>query len=77
MDLNRRGFLKGLSLAAFAGAAAPRLGAEGTTFVLPEMSGGAVKPGRLDVVDHDVDVCVVGGGVGGLLTAISAARRGA
>ena len=26
---------------------------------------------------HSVDVCVVGGGIGGMFTAISAARRGA
>ena len=30
MDFNRRGFLKGISLTAFAGAASPRLMAEGT-----------------------------------------------
>ena len=38
MDFNRRNFLKGVSLAAFAGAAAPsRLVAEGTTLVAPIM----------------------------------------
>ena len=26
---------------------------------------------------HEVDICVVGGGIGGLFTAISAARHGA
>jgi hypothetical protein len=79
MDFNRRNFLKGVSLAAFAGAAggpgAAR--AEGTTLVLPEMAKGRVTPGKLQEVEHEVDVCVVGGGMGGLLTAISAARRGA
>ena len=33
--------------------------------------------GTLAEVAHDVDICVVGGGIGGLLTAIAAARRGA
>ena len=32
---------------------------------------------KLAEVVHDVDLCVVGGGIGGLLTAIAAARRGA
>ena len=77
MDFNRRIFLKGISLAAFAGAASPRLVAEGTTFALPEMSGGRLKPGALQEVEHEVDLCVVGGGIGGMLAAISAARRGA
>ena len=78
MDFNRRNFLKGVSLAAFAGAAAPsRLVAEGTTLVAPGMANGLQKPGKLQEVEHDVDLCVVGGGMGGLLTAISAARRGA
>lgn len=30
----------------------------------------------LKTVVHNVDVCVVGGGIGGMLTAISAARHG-
>ncbi|MCR5751691.1 MAG: FAD-dependent oxidoreductase [Kiritimatiellae bacterium] len=77
MDFNRRGFLKGFSLAALAGASSPRLMAEGTTFALPEMANGRQKPGSLQEVGHDVDLCVVGGGIGGMLTAISAARRGA
>ena len=33
--------------------------------------------GKLREVVHEVDLCVVGGGIGGLLTAIAAARRGA
>ena len=33
--------------------------------------------GKLAEVVHDVDLCVVGGGIGGLLTAVAAARRGA
>ena len=77
MDFNRRNFLKGISLTAFAGAASPRLMAEGTTLVLPEMSNGRLAPGKLQEVEHEVDLCVVGGGIGGMLTAISAARRGA
>ena len=77
MDFNRRNFLKGISLTAFAGAASPRLIAEGTTLALPEMSNGRLKPGKLQEVEHEVDLCVVGGGIGGMLTAISAARRGA
>ena len=77
MDYNRRNFLKGISLTAFAGAASPSLMAEGTTLVLPEMANGRLKPGKLQEVDHEVDLCVVGGGMGGMLTAISAARRGA
>ena len=77
MDFNRRNFLKGISLTAFAGAASPRLMAEGTTLALPEMSSGRLKPGKLQEVEHEVDLCVVGGGIGGMLTAISAARRGA
>ena len=32
---------------------------------------------ELQEIVHDVDLCVVGGGIGGLLTAIAAARRGA
>ena len=32
---------------------------------------------ELQEINHDVDLCVVGGGIGGLLTAIAAARRGA
>ena len=40
------------------------------------------KPARtassvLQVINHEVDLCVVGGGIGGLLTAVAAARRGA
>lgn len=78
MNMNRRSFLGGVSLATFAGAAAPaRLLAEGTTLVTPGMATGLQKPGKLVEVVHDVDVCVVGGGIGGMLTAISAARRGA
>ena len=78
MNFDRRNFLKGVSLATFAGAAMPhRLAAEGTTLVSPGMANGLQTPGKLAEVAHDVDVCVVGGGMGGLLTAISAARRGA
>jgi len=78
MNFDRRNFLRGISLTAFAGAAATsRLLAEGTTLVAPGMASGLQKPGKLVEVVHDVDVCVVGGGMGGLLTAISAARRGA
>ena len=41
MDFNRRNFLKGVSLAAFAGAAGGGMArAEGTTLVLPEMAKG-------------------------------------
>ena len=32
---------------------------------------------KLPEIIHEVDVCVVGGGIGGLLTAVAAARRGA
>ncbi len=32
---------------------------------------------KLNTVHHSVDVCVIGGGTGGMFTAISAARRGA
>ena len=32
---------------------------------------------KLQKITHDVDLCVVGGGIGGLLTAVAAARRGA
>ena len=32
---------------------------------------------KLPEITHEVDLCVVGGGIGGLLTAVSAARRGA
>ena len=77
MDFNRRSFLKGVSLTAFAGAASPRLIAEGTTLAIPEMANGRLKPGKLQEVVHEADLCVVGGGMGGMLTAISAARRGA
>ena len=44
MDFNRRNFLKGVSLAAFAGAAggSGAVRAEGTTLVLPEMAKGGV-----------------------------------
>ena len=79
MDFNRRNFLKGVSLAAFAGAAGGSgvVRAEGTTLVRPEMAKGRTEPSKLQEVVHEVDVCVVGGGMGGLLTAISAARRGA
>ena len=38
MDFNRRNFLKGVSLAAFAGAAGGVARAEGTTLALPEMA---------------------------------------
>ena len=55
MDFNRRNFLKGISLMAFAGAASPRLMAEGTTLALPEMSNGRLKPGKLQEVEHEVD----------------------
>ena len=47
MDFNRRNFLKSISLTAFAGAASPRLAAEGTTLALPEMANGRLKPGKL------------------------------
>ena len=60
MDFNRRGFLKGVSLAAFAGAASPRLMAEGTTLASPTMSKGLSRPGRLQVVEHDVALLHVG-----------------
>ena len=67
MDFNRRNFLKGVSLAAFAGAAGGGMAhAEGTTLVLPEMAKGRVTPGKLQEVEHEADVCVVGGGMGGL-----------
>ena len=32
---------------------------------------------KLQEINHDVDLCVVGGGIGGLLTAVAAARHGA
>ena len=32
---------------------------------------------KLPEILHEVDLCVVGGGIGGLLTAVAAARRGA
>ncbi|MDR0901306.1 MAG: FAD-dependent oxidoreductase, partial [Opitutaceae bacterium] len=35
------------------------------------------KTGKLTSVSHEVEVCVVGGGLAGMLAAISAARRGA
>ena len=77
MNFNRRDFLKGVSIAAFAGATPSSLVAEGTTLFVPDMAKGPQKPGGLQKVEHEVDVCVIGGGMGGLLTAISAARRGA
>ena len=40
MDFNRRNFLKGISLTAFAGAAGGAVRAEGTTLVRPEMAKG-------------------------------------
>ena len=38
---------------------------------------GALDGCALPTVVHEVDLCVVGGGIGGLLTAVAAARRGA
>ena len=76
MNFNRRDFLKGVTLATAAGVS-PRLAAEGTTLMAPSMEKGLSRPGKLQTVEHDVDICVVGGGMGGLLTAISAARHGA
>ena len=32
---------------------------------------------RLTLISHDVDICVIGGGIGGMFSAISAARHGA
>ena len=32
---------------------------------------------RPEIIEHHVDLCVVGGGLAGMLTAISAARNGA
>ena len=32
---------------------------------------------RLNQIQHQTQICVVGGGIGGLFTAISAARAGA
>ena len=32
---------------------------------------------KLKCVEHNVDICVVGGGIGGMFAAISAARNGA
>lgn len=76
MNFNRRDFLKGVTLATAVGVS-PEMIASGTTLAAPDMAKGAVHPGKLQTVEHDVDVCVVGGGMGGLLTAISAARHGA
>ena len=59
MDFNRRNFLKGISLTAFAGAASPRLIAEGTTLALPEMSNGRLKPGGKRLVYTHVDMPMV------------------
>lgn len=76
LSFNRRDFFKGVSLAAAGAVVRPTLG-EGTTLMAPEMVKGRVTPGKLQVVEHEADICVVGGGIGGLLTAVSAARRGA
>ena len=63
MNFDRRNFLKGVSLATFAGAAMPRrLAAEGTTLVVPGMASGLQRPGKLVEAAHDVDVCVAAGG---------------
>ena len=88
MDFNRRDFLKGVSVTALGAAAGMQLKGEGTTLVPPPgpfvpdppkpfKAGVKTHPGKLECVEHVADVCVVGGGIGGLLTAISAARRGA
>lgn len=89
MGSNRRDFIRGISVTALSAAMGSKLKAEGTTLVPPPEKafepdtakpfkpGKKTHPGKLPVVEHDRDVCVVGGGMGGLLTAISAARHGA
>jgi len=62
--IERRNFQKGVTLAA-AGVASPRLMAEGTTLAAPSMEKGLSKPGKLQVVEHDVDLCVVNLGFSG------------
>ncbi len=41
------------------------------------MGGGSASSGALPKVAHEVDVCVIGGGIAGMFAAISAARHGA
>ncbi|MBQ7189857.1 MAG: FAD-dependent oxidoreductase [Kiritimatiellae bacterium] len=89
MKLDRRDFLRGISVTALSAGLAARVRAEGTTLVPPPevpfspdppkpfQAGAKTHPGKLPIVTHEADLCVVGGGIGGLLTAISAARHGA
>lgn len=89
MTLDRRDFLKGFSVTALSAGLVARVRAEGTTLVPPPdapftpdppkpfLAGTKTHPGKLPTVTHEADLCVVGGGIGGMLTAISAARHGA
>ena len=82
VSFNRRDFLRGASLSALGVAALPLAAREGLGPMVkedaePAKPGAPVKPGALTVEERDVDLCVVGGGMGGLLTALAAARHGA
>ena len=81
-SFNRRDFLRGVSLSALGAASLPLAAREGLGPMVkedaePAKPGAPVKPGALTVEERDVDLCVVGGGMGGLLTALAAARHGA
>ena len=70
-SFNRRDFLRGVSLSALGAASLPLAAREGLGPMVkedaePAKPGAPVKPGALLVEEHDVDLCVVGGGMGGL-----------
>jgi tricarballylate dehydrogenase len=69
--MTRRGFLKGAAAITGGGAAAMALSA--CSADIPANSEGVTQP----KFDKEVDVCVVGGGFGGLVAAASAAEQGA
>ncbi len=71
-SLSRRGFLKGLSLAAPAAAAAPGLAAQSRAGSSP-----AIGRARAPRKELAADLVIVGGGLGGCAAALAAARNGA
>jgi len=81
LSFNRRDFLRNLSLTAATGVSLPLVARDGIGPMVradeaPFDPSAKNSPGSLAEVVHETDLCVVGGGMGGLLTALAAARHG-